>query len=517
VTTNPTRVAFLDGVRTALSKDSQDRWKFRPFYEWFASHFGVPRTDVRAGIINESRQTSSRIRREMGGADPVYAVAVYDPSGESLANVLRWTDVAIDEGRLSRLKVLIVFRELTPEHIVVFDSGDPVVIELLALFPEVTPEVRSSPVPPTIPGLGFVDLVSAFRGLLEDVGAVFDKLDQLDLLACVLGSQLVLFAGPSGTGKSTAASLLARFFSRRHARLEIGRGMQRPEELVGYYSTIGDVFIETTHLERLLPIDATAGGTDVPFCVVEEANISPVEGYFAPIFHDLSAVVVERATIPLHRYPDAATALGAEVPFDLVLGPFPRFLATVNVDPTAPAPAKKVAGRACVVLLEPQDLDSTLTAIDALAEVPTSSNDARGAGTIGDPRNAFAMVRLVRAWPSFRESVRAMADLLRKSVGADLVTPRDVNRAVLYMAYFVGLAMADGWSFDDAVTMAGENAVLHFVLPGLAGSHFEKALDALQKATLHAQGLLRKRVDRLAAIAEMSGFGPPPDFWSALS
>jgi hypothetical protein len=71
----------------------------------------------------------------------------------------------------------------------------------------------------------------------------------------------------------------------------------------------------------------------------------------------------------------------------------------------------------------------------------------------------------------------------------------------------------DGVISNDAA--AAENAVLHFVLPGLSAEQFRRCLSPLSDIA-QVDGILRRRLERLSGGGE-GLFGVPADFWASLS
>jgi hypothetical protein len=362
-------------------------------------------------------------------------------------------------------------------------------------------------------------LATDFEEYLSVRGIGFSSSERLDLLAAALGAQFVLFAGPSGTGKSTAAAALSEFFATRWTRLEVPRGLQRQEEFLGYYSQYAERYIETPALVDLLPLGAPLTPSSPPFCVIEEANLSPMEGYLAAMIHGFSGIVAPSVDFQLHREASSVqTSLAVPIPTVLRVGPFPRFLGTVNVDPTAPAPANKITGRSCVVLLEPPSLDGSLSATDALSVEETAELAGAGAVAVGRPDLAFNRLVEEAAWQPLQLELRTMAEVVSDGAGRNHVTSRDVNRAALYMSYFFLLARAAGVTEADARGIAAENALLHFVLPLLPAHVFGRTLTKVaETGALREDGLLIGRVQRLQAAAEDAGFGVPPDYWTSLT
>jgi len=383
------------------------------------------------------------------------------------------------------------------------------------------------------------DLPTRFRNFASKMGLDVDRSTAVDALASTLGSQLVLFAGPSGTGKSRLARCLAAFFSPPDALVVIDarRQLLGPEDIAGYYSNIGAQFALTTDTLELLSLHelclAASGGATpaaVPFLLIEEANLSPIEGYLAPAIHGLSAPSSPYLRWPLHAISGSVENEDLELLIApaLLLGPFPRLFGTINVDATAPAPARKIGARGLVLLLEPQQqLDATVLAKrlgeDVIETVGDADDIARS--RVGDPscgRNAISEVELAALLEPFLAIVLT-------TVGEGVVSHRDIARAANYMAWFWLLTETDrGPLGDDAVRrLAAENALLHIVLPMLSPTSFTRGMAKFRDNDPAAApaanspddlgGLLVGRVSRLDAAVRNSMFADAVDFWAALS
>jgi energy-coupling factor transporter ATP-binding protein EcfA2 len=357
----------------------------------------------------------------------------------------------------------------------------------------------------------------SFHDFLATRGLVYDPLTQVDLLASALGSQFLLFAGPSGTGKSTAARVLAEFLTpaARQVVIDARRSWTSSEDIVGQYSAFATDFIKGPYTDELLAVAQAAGGS--PVMIVEEANLSAMEGYLGPVVTSASAVAFEELAWPLHVM--SSTDPKPPVPQEARLGPWPRVFGTINVDSTAEAPAPKVSGRACVVLLEPPDIEAALASTDALTQSALSGGAPPGLSLARDPRSAWCSY-LLTGTERFQNALKPLITVLQTSAGQEfnLVTPRDVQRCVVYMSWHIPLAeaaAATGMLGQTNDKESAENSLLHFVLPGLSSEQFRRAVQPLlDDAT--PDGLLARRLKRLDAGGE-SLFGVLPDFWASLS
>jgi hypothetical protein len=340
-----------------------------------------------------------------------------------------------------------------------------------------------------------------------------------DVLAATLSSQLVIMAGPSGTGKSLTAAALAAFFAPkdRRGRLDGSRLLAKPQEFFGYHSHLaGGHFVAFESLLTLLEIDSSASPA-TPIVTVEEANLSPIEGYLAPLVHGLGGLETPALPIRLHTQPAAvASQLGeTDVPPVLELGPYPRFFATINVDADSAAPARKVVSRACVMLLETPDFETALAAAGSMAHPSVEEGTGEAAKFIGRPM--IAQQRYVTTGSEvFEQALADRAAMLRSHLGADAIAHRQLQRSLMYMAWYVELCgVAEPEHGQEGVEEAADNALLHFVLPSLPAGQFSRALEALDDG--NRRGVLANRLAHLRGTVNEHQFGPPPDFWGALS
>lgn len=356
-----------------------------------------------------------------------------------------------------------------------------------------------------------------------------------DLLAAYLSSQFLLFAGPSGTGKSTAARLLQDFFTPEPliARLDSRRQLIGPEELVGYHSPLGGgLFTAGQDLEAVLKLVNETAESPSPSLLVEEINLSPPEGYLGPVVHGLSSV--ECQWLPWRLY--SATALLDQVapaPPLVELGPYLRVLGTINVDATAPPPARKVVARSCVILMEPIATD--IENLVSVTEIPGGIRTLRGTGApyVGSPTSIFGSddARPTEAAESCLR-IGALVEAGSESVSdprTKRVSRRQLAQMSLYATWHDMVVRADNVEVgeDESMRAAAENAVLHYVLPQLGGEDLTEALSNLREARDRLTGpsedgpggLLLDRVDSLVGASgpDAGLLGSALDYWDRLS
>lgn len=491
-----------------------------------------PSISVRVKVAPKASRAANVLKEHKAHYDLVFVAVVHPYSIDQMATIaredakdlphVRAVAIADRSGGSWRVRKLIARDRTT------------LLAKLESVFPAagateiVQPASQSTPISPaTADPESLRGLRSAFDAFLASANVRFDESMKVDLLASALGSQMLLFAGPSGTGKSTAARALASFFAVPTARavIDARRQLIGPEDLVGYFSGIAGKYLATPELSRMFPLAATGGAS--PIVVVEEANLSPLEGYLSPLVHGLSSVSTPVVNWALHSVDDVVEAMdGTEVPQEITLAPFPRLFCTINVDSTASAPARKVAARACAILFEPapalspEEIRASLAVFDNGSRSLPSSGPARA--FLGDP--AAALMDASTDQAMLIEALLVLLGALQGSSGPNLVSTRDIHRCLAYMAFYVMLVPA---SADLAShKLAAENAVLHFVLPSLPPDAFGASIVRLSESGLLLEpgdqarlgSLLRPRVERLAGVMSgVLGLSGAADFWAALS
>lgn len=492
------------GAQTALFADGHFRNGLRPdAVDVLLEHLGteepLPGRDALAVLLTRDHDWPAEpSRADLRDA----AQAVLGLSQDDFERITRDTELAVP---------VLGTPEWSPELLAASELGPPTAASASA---------TAAPPAEDIPIESVHDLPEQFRRFLASHGIAPGGNDELvDLLAAALSSQFMIMAGPSGSGKSLMASALAAFFApkERRCRLESSRLLGKPEEFFGYYSHLANQrFTAYDQLLALLELQKAAGSTP-PMITIEEANLSPIEGYLSALVHGLGDL--EKAALPvrLHAQPGDVESQVPElkVPSVLELRPYPRFFATINVDADSPAPTRKVASRACVVLLETPKFETALEAADTLVHPPLEDANGPAANQIGRPSIAYDRY-VATGSEVYHQALGERAAKLRAALGMDVIAHRQVQRSLVYMAWFAELSGEfDAEPGHPVVEAAADNAFLHFVLPSLPAAQFERALATLDDG--QRRGVLATRVTRLRTIIAEAQFGPPPDFWGALS
>lgn len=372
-------------------------------------------------------------------------------------------------------------------------------------------------------------LLEKFEAAIENQALRVSRSVAVDLLACCLSGQLILLAGPSGTGKSRLARCAADFFAPEESRyvLESRRQLLGPEDVAGYFSNISGRYAVGSDTIGLIGLHeavmSAAGVPQVPFVTVEEANLSPIEGYLAPVIHGLGAPSASGVAWQLHSAPIPMEdgLLSIAIPPRAFIGPYPRFLATINVDASALAPARKVVSRSLVVLLEPEIVDSASFVADIYANGTGAAGSPDGAGWIGDP----AVTTQASEPDVTKRQVEQYLQFVSDATSDIHLVPshRDLIRAAYYMSNYAALLSDCPEDYDqELVEQAGaENAFLHIALPLLGPGEFARVVQSLAAngslTDVDPGGLLKPRIARLQQAIDASLFSEAVDSWMALS
>lgn len=493
-----------NGAQTALFNQDHFSYGLRPvaidvMYEHLGREEPLPGRDALAVFLTRGHDwTSSPSRTELHTA----ASEILDLGLQEFDRITADTVLAVP---------VLGMPEWSPELLAGSELGPP---------PDTTTGAEPTTPAEDIPIESVQDLPEQFRKFLGNYGIASGGHDELvDLLAAVLSSQFLIMAGPSGSGKSLMASALAAFFAPkdRRCRLEASRLLAKPEEFLGYYSHLADQkFMAYDPLLSLLDLDTTDNGTP-PMITIEEANLSPIEGYLSALVHGLGELETKVLPLRLHTQPGEVDSQvpGRKVSHALELQPYPRFFATINVDADSPAPARKVVSRACVVLLETPTFETALAAADTLVHPSVGDAGGPAAAYIGKPTIAFDRYAATGS-EVYEQALGERAVMLRDKLGVDVIAHRQLQRSLVYMAGFVELSgETEPEQGHPAVEAAADNAILHFVLPSLPAAQFERALETLEDG--QPTGVLVTRLARLRSVVDEQQFGPPPDFWGALS
>jgi len=333
----------------------------------------------------------------------------------------------------------------------------------------------------------YPSLLDEFKQLLAISGYKLEPVDKIiDLLACALSSQLLLFAGPSGSGKSFAGKLLSNLFQKLvgapSAKLNVRMGWLGPEE-VGGYPPIGgqdpEAWIPGPLMESL--------DVGIGFLLVEEANLSKIEGYLNPIIHGLSETTVQAIEwmpwmMPGHKH----------------LRHYPRIVATINVDENSDSPSRKVLARAGVVIFES---DCSLSPAFFNPGRGTLNTSTQVIQWLGEPiqRRIYPPQRALELLPAILPPEQSLDTLIPEALYSLLnsvesirqrLSPRTMERISFYIASYLILShrstREDG-SDEREMTLQGQaclalcNAIAHFVIPLMEPKELHSLIQSFER------------------------------------
>lgn len=185
--------------------------------------------------------------------------------------------------------------------------------------------------------------------------------DVANYLICITQGFITTFAGEPGTGKTSLCNILAKALGlvtdipqRRFVDISVERGWSSHKDFIGYYNPLskkmersnGEVFDAFERLDTEYDCDQSR---IAPFIILlDEANLSPIEHYWAAFLRNCDFASVSNRSIPL------GGTQSFKLPEHL------RFLATVNFDHTTEELSPRFLDRSWVIMLEPTRVDDEI-------------------------------------------------------------------------------------------------------------------------------------------------------------
>ncbi|NLB48313.1 MAG: AAA domain-containing protein [Erysipelotrichia bacterium] len=128
-------------------------------------------------------------------------------------------------------------------------------------------------------GLSLEELCNAFRNYASSQLQLFYREDVIrQMFAGMATSKLIILEGISGTGKTSLAYALGKFFNNDSAIIPVQPSWKDRSELLGYYNEFTKKFNETEFLRVLY---AATYRKDLNVIVLDEMNLARIEYYFA--------------------------------------------------------------------------------------------------------------------------------------------------------------------------------------------------------------------------------------------
>jgi len=128
-------------------------------------------------------------------------------------------------------------------------------------------------------GLSLEELCNSFRNFAASKMSLYYKIETVRQLFAGIGtSKLIILEGISGTGKTSMAHALGKFFSFNSSIIPVQPSWKDRSELLGYYNEFTKKFNETEFLRALY---VATYRRDLNIIVLDEMNLARIEYYFA--------------------------------------------------------------------------------------------------------------------------------------------------------------------------------------------------------------------------------------------
>lgn len=316
--------------------------------------------------------------------------------------------------------------------------------------------------------------------------------DVANYLICITQGFITTFAGEPGTGKTSLCNILAKALGlvadasqKRFVDISVERGWSSHKDFIGYYNPLSKK-MERSNREVFEAFERMDSEYDcdqsriAPFIILlDEANISPIEHYWAVFLRNCDFASVSNRSIPL------GGTKSFKLPDHL------RFLATVNFDHTTEELSPRFLDRSWIIMLEPTRIDD---------EMDEDIENFKDMVSFGDMKAAFC----VREDDEIDEAIQNKWNAIQK-IFRDRslqIMPRNLKMVKNYCA--VGCRCME---HDTPATKFAplDYALSQKILPTINGSGENYRMlieDLLKECTTQNMPISAKHLERMKRVAE---------------
>lgn len=225
--------------------------------------------------------------------------------------------------------------------------------ELIRMDQELTKPVHTDPVPEL---KHLVDELQARIVYAEAGKELHFRKEDLQLFVGGLAmSQLHIFQGISGTGKTSLATAFAKAVGGKCTIVPVQAGWRDRADLLGHYNAFEKRYYERNTLQALYRAQTEADQDRLHIVLLDEMNLSRPEQYFAEFLSAMELGQSDRWITLMESQPTHGVPKNLRNGRDILLPPNLWFIGTANHDETTNAFADKTHDRAFVLELPKQD------------------------------------------------------------------------------------------------------------------------------------------------------------------
>ena len=251
------------------------------------------------------------------------------------------------------------------------------------------------------------EIITTVQDYLQKAHREAEWNDVANYLICITQGFITTFAGAPGTGKTSLCTLLAKALglaetessNSRFVDISVERGWTSVKDFIGYYNPLSKRTIASN--ERVLHAFEQMNyecrekpNIIAPYLLLlDEANLSPIEHYWAPFFKSCDFDSAANRSI----------SLGGKTIYQLP--EHLRFLATVNFDHSTEELSPRFLDRSWVITLNPDDIDASYSETPPNADHAISFSDLTSAFTSANESQENAQI-----WTKWEDVKRIFKD-----------------------------------------------------------------------------------------------------------